>query len=135
MNKQTATFLGGNLNLTYAGKHAYAYSAAMPASTSVATALDFTTGAHYIEGTFHLSVALEEAGIQNAAVFSNINFNGNSIANLWAGFGAADAIAFSEIKCILPPFTEVSGTIISDENAASKLAFLSFAGRVYDLDE
>ena len=135
MNKQTATFLGGNLNLTYAGNHAYAFSERAAANTTPVTALKFTTGSHYIKGIFSLSTGLADGSASSAAAYSNIKLNGLGVANLWAGFGGTDAMSLSQLHIILPPFTEVSANLFGDEDQASRFMFISFSGRVYDLDE
>ena len=70
--KHAATFLGGGTGLSYVGEHAYAFSKRAGANVTPVVALDFKTGAHYIRGSFHLSVALQDGDVSSAASYSNI---------------------------------------------------------------
>ena len=122
-------------SLSYVGEHAYAFSKRAAANTTPVTALEFTTGSHYIRGSFHLSVGLQDADADSAASYSNIDLNGEGVANMWAGFGGADAMALSQIEMIIPPFTEVSANLYSDVDQPDRFMFISFVGRVYGKDD
>jgi len=131
--KHAATFTGGGKGLSYLGEHAYAFSKRAAANTSPVIALEFKTGNHYIRGLFNLSVGLNDGAASSAASYSNIDLNGQGVANMWAGFGGADAMSLSQVEMIIPPFTEVSANLYGDEDQADRYMFLSFVGKVYDV--
>jgi len=126
---QFTASIGKTLN--YIGKHVYAFSGGHGANTTPVSALDFTTGSNYIKGRFYISVGLENGTASSAASYSNIKFNGQLVANMWAGFGAADAMSLAEVEVIIPPYTEVTATLYGDENQATRKMCMTFTGKLY----
>jgi len=123
------------INFTPDNKHAYAYSGRYGANTTPVTALDFKTQSEYIVGQFYISVALNDGAPSSSTTMSQIKFNGITISNLWAGYGGADAESLSLVNLIIPPFTEVTGSLYSDENQSDRYMTMTFTGKAYGMTE
>jgi hypothetical protein len=117
-----------SLIFTPDNKNCFAYSGGYGGSTAGVTALSFSTQSEYIIGEFHLCVGLQDGSASSCASYAQIKFNNLLIGNLWAGMGGADAMSIATIKLIIPPFTEVTGFMYSDENQSARKQTLSFVG-------
>ena len=120
------------LTLNYIGNHAYAYSGTFGASTTAATALEFTTGNEYIVGEFQLNQAIQFAsGFGTNMVMMQIELNGEVVSSMIIGLTAADSQSWGTQKMIIPPYSTLKASINFDDNQSARLSAITFSGRIY----
>jgi len=123
------------LTFTPDNKHCYIYSGGHAANTTPVIALDFETQSEYIKGIFEIQIAVQNEASSNTVSMSNIKFNGLLIANMVGGYKGADGITWQPLNVIIPPFTEVTANLFSDENQADRKMTITFTGRTYGMTE
>jgi len=118
--------------LNYVGDHVFAYAEDFQASTSAATALNFTTGSEYIVGKFNLNACIQISSANIAGSFFRIKLNGEQIGIAFSGDGANDSPSNAGIDVIIPPYTVVLVEVWADNNASSSIGSVQFTGRLYN---
>jgi len=125
------SFTGSAQALEIYGDFAAAYTGVIACTTSEQTVLSFTTGNYLFVGRFQLNAALQlstRSVVQSAA---NITFNGVQVALLITGNSSADS-PFSQAEAfIIPAYTEIVITVVSDADDVDKLATAGLTGRIY----
>jgi len=124
---------GAGLELNYLGRHCFAYSGKIAASTGPLNALVFTTGSGYIKGEFQLNAAVDISSPTSVRQTTlEVRFNKVTISAIRAGVEADDQTAQSERqKVIIPPYTVVQCIVDSSETTALMDVTVTFRGRVH----
>ena len=122
---------GTGTGLNYVGDHAYAYSGTFPSSTSSVTALAFNTQGVYIIGEFQMNIPIIYGTNAALAGWMQVKFNDEVIAIITVGLVTTDSQITSAQTLLIPPYTNVTVEIVSDDNQADRLMAATFSGRVY----
>ena len=124
------------LNFTPDNKHCYAYSGTFGNTTTAQTLLNFQTNSEYIVGDFVLNGAVRFTYGNNGAITAwRISFNGVVVSLSKTESGDADTPMQSFQHMIIPPFTEVTLEVDSEEDNTAELLTATFIGRVYGMTE
>jgi len=128
--QQIATFLGGNKGLSFAGKHAYAYSGivGVTGTTDPTTLLDFQTGKKIIKCIvqFHYSI------LSGDDITYTIKFNGEVVVRYLTSESVSTAIKSAEaIYLILPPLTRVECLALNTSATTARDHTVTLRGTVY----
>jgi len=130
-NPVGGSFTGPAEALEIVGNFAYAYPSLIEATTSEQTVLSFTTGNYLFVGTFQLNGAVQLSNRSIVQSAANIKLNGVQIALLMTGDGSEDAPFSQAQDLIIPSYTEVEITVISDADDADNFATVGMTGRIY----
>jgi len=126
-------FTGPAEALEIIGDHAYAFANVVGASASALTRFDFTSGNYYFVGrvTCNGSADITGVGNGNTTVFA-LSFNGTEVCRMKteteAG-GPEESTVYNDI--IIPPYTQVELTSISNGNDATRKTSCILTGRIY----
>jgi len=122
---QSTASVGKSLN--YIGKHCYAYSGTLAATSAETTFLEFSTGSEYIVGTVQISSSDDS----NDDLVMVLYLNGEVITvQISTNTYNAYIAGYNEIEVLIPPFSTFKGTI--DVTAGSPTdCQMMFNGRVY----
>jgi len=132
-NPVGGSFTGPAEALEIIGDHAYGYSGLFAGNTSPKTGFDFTSGNYYFVGTFQYNAPVDDdnPSVSNCGT-ANVKFNGTSIALLRAGDDDNNRTEFSvTMDIIIPPYTEVTVIMDSNDTQADRYFSASFVGRIY----
>ena len=125
--KRIATFVGPNLGLSIAGKHAYAYSGLFEFTNSEAFGLDFTTGDEYIMA--RIFWGYHEASGDNTE--SRVYMNTILVYAMEHNNGFQDSPNSPMfVDLLLPPLTRIQIGAINEVSTARD-ATVTLTGRVY----
>ena len=127
------SFTGPAEALEIIGDHAYGFTGVISGNTSPKTGFDFVSGNYYFVGTFQYNAPTDDdnPSLSNSGT-ANIRFNGTSIALLKAGDDDANKTAQSvTMDIIIPPYTEVTVILDSNDTQADRYFSASFTGRIY----
>ena len=131
-----APFGGGSKSLVYIGKDVYAYSGIFDLTQSVQTFLDFTTGKGYVNALFQCNGGI--CTVSNSCVGGggtsgfDIKFNGIVVAKLKTDTSTEDTPTTTYQKLIIPPYTQVVVSGISDTADSSYDVTINVIGTVID---
>jgi len=131
-----APFSGGSKSLVYLGKDVYAYSGIFDLSTSTQIYLDFNTGKGYVNALFQCNGGV--CTINNSCVGGggtlgfDIKFNGIVVAKLKTDTSTEDTPSTTYQKLIIPPYTEVIVSGVSDTADSSYDSTVNVIGTVID---
>jgi len=126
---QSTGSVGKTLN--YIGEHVYAYSGGMPASTTSAVALEFTTGNHYLIGIFQVNQALQYAAANLTPVNMQITINGEVVALMIVGYIGADSDTVGTQELLIPPNSTLEVSLRFDADQSTRLSCVTFNGKIY----
>jgi len=126
---QSTGSVGKTLN--YIGEHVYAYSGGMPASTTSAVALNFTTGNHYLTGIFQVNQALQYAAANVTAVNMQITLNGEVVVLMIVGYIGADSATVATQELLIPPNSTIEVSLRFDADQSAQLSCVTYSGRVH----
>jgi len=121
------------LNLNVIGKHAYAYSGGIGASTSEVTYLSFTTGNFYTVAEMTFNGHLEFGNGQGTLDAWKLQINGNIIGvyKTETTLTTADLVGSVVVPLLIPPYTQIIVSCDSDDTNNDKLGSCSIVGRIY----
>jgi len=124
---------GTGTTLNYIGNHAYAYSGAHAASTTLGTHLNFTTGNEYILGRIYLNGSTENGSGSGEVTTADIIFNGETVARLKVDSAVNnDGMATSTFNDLLiPSFTHVEVKVDSSATNSGRFTTVTYTGRIY----
>tara|TARA_Y100001963_G_scaffold99544_1_gene137003 strand:- start:225 stop:653 length:429 start_codon:yes stop_codon:yes gene_type:complete len=123
---------GTGTNLNYIGEHAYALSGAIAATTTLETALQFTTGTSYMVGTLNFNGYADDDDPANRnAGNCLVSFDSQIVMLLNTGSSAQDMPTEVATKILIPPYTNVLIQVESSADSADQYATVSIVGRVY----
>jgi len=120
------------LNLNVIGKHAYAISGVTAATNAQVSRLKFTSGNYYLVGRITCNGSVDTAAIGNGNVTGwTLSFNGIEVSRMLTDTAAAYITNEVYNEIIIPPYTEVEVTSISDGNDANRQTSCIITGRIY----
>jgi len=120
------------LGLNVIGSHCYAYSGTFPANVVAATALEFTTGNQYIVGEIQLNAAVNSTNpASGSSTLALIKFNGIIISIIKSEGHVDDMPNVATQKVIVPPYTQITVSVDSNDDQAAQFATVSFTGKLY----
>ena len=129
-NPVGGSFTGPSLGLEIMGDHCYAYTGAVPSTTSLDTVLSFTTGNFYTDATFQLCAAVDLTNLGTGTHTGfQIQFNGSTVFLSKSDTGEEDMAPIVEVQLIIPPYTEV--TLAIDSTSATGSTTQTMVGRIY----
>jgi len=124
----TASVASVGPGIRYIGNHCYAYSGNITdasSGTAGSTALDFTTGAGYIQA--RVSIVSDE--VSTAALYSKIELNGVNVFRLNIDSSSSGGFQFDNpFYMLIPPFTRFH--LLVGANASVDFTAM-ITGRVY----
>ena len=120
------------LELNYLGNHCYAYSGTFDAGSSFADVLQFTTGKEYIVSTISCNGLVNPAdtGPGTNSIFK-IQLNGIVVAYVKVETSNESMPSVIAIDCIIPPYTNVTVSVISDQATTAKVGSVTLTGKLY----
>jgi hypothetical protein len=120
------------LNLNVIGNHAYAYSGQIGSSGSAVTHLAFTTGNYYVVGRLRVNGAVDVADTGNGrlTIFS-CTFNGEVVSLMKTETLEEDMPNSIYNNLIIPPYTVVEITAISDAGSSTRKTTALITGEIY----
>jgi len=133
-----ASVVQTGLDISYIGKHCYAYSGLHVATQGFVTHLSFTTGSGYIRGIIQLNGAADDDNpSQGEEATCNIYFNDVSVSLIKAdptGSGSAGNAPSSITQDVLiPPFTKVVCIVDTGAAESDRYTSVTLIGRVYGI--
>jgi len=132
----TASVASVGLGIRYIGDHAWCMSGTFDATQSTQTCLDFSSGTGYILADFQFNAAI--CVVNSSCVGSGftqgfaVKFNGIVVAMVKAEALNEDMPTTATQRLIIPPFTRVVVTVISNTADSSFDSTVNMSGRVYD---
>ena len=131
-NPVGGSFTGPAEALEIIGDHAYAFASVTGTSTSELTRLDFTSGNYYFVGRVTLNGSADTSSVLNGNVTVFVlSFNGTEVMRTKVDTIANDMPTSVYNDIIIPPYTEVKLTSISDDDDATRKTSCSLTGRIY----
>jgi len=134
-NPTGGSFTGPAEALEIIGDHAYAYAALAGANAASITRLDFTSGNYYFVGRLTCNGSCDTAvggvGNGNTTAFS-LSFNGTEVVRMKTETeitGPEESTVYNDI--IIPPYTEVKLTSISNSTRVDRKTSCLLTGRIY----
>ena len=128
----TNVVAAAGLDLNYIGNHCFAYSGTHAANSTAATALEFTTGNQYIVGEIQLNAAVNSTNPANgSSTLALIKFNGVIISIIKSEGHVDDMPNVATQKVIVPPYTNVTISVDSNDDQAAQFATVTFTGKLY----
>jgi len=120
------------LELNYIGSHCYAYSGTFDAASSFVNVLEFITGKEYIVSTISCNGLVNPAdtGPGTNSIFK-IQLNSIIIAYIKVETSNESMPSVIPIDCIIPPFTNVTVSVISDQATSAKVGSVTLTGKLY----
>jgi len=132
-NPTGGAFTGPAEALEIVGNHAYAFSGVTAATSALVTRLKFTSGNYYFVGRITCNGSVDVTGLGNGNVTGWVlSYNGVEVARILTDTAAAYVTAnanYNEI--IIPPYTNVEVTSVSDGNDATRQTSCGLTGRIY----
>jgi len=131
-----APFGGGSKSLVYIGTDVYAYSGMFDMTQGTQTFLDFNTGKGYINALFQCNGGI--CTINNSCVGGggtsgfDIKFNGTVVAKMKTQSSEEDSPSTAYQKLIIPPYTNVVVSGVSDTADSSYDTTINVIGTVID---
>ena len=120
------------LDLNVVGDWAYAYSGMVQISTSAVDQLAFTTGGYVIVGELTVGANIKIADPANGGItIFQIYLNGVESLRLKVDGNEEDMPTALVVPIIIPPYTVVSVTGISQYGTAAFDSCASITGRIY----
>jgi len=126
-----ASVAATGLGIRYIGKHCYAYSGRLEATTAGQTGLDFTTGSGFIVGEIQCNAYLQYDNVSLRQGAFKISFNDLPISELTASDANEDMPASVTQKVLIPPLTKVTVETTASSDDSDNYATLTLIGRVY----
>ena len=124
------------LNFTPDNKHAYAYSGDIPASTTIATVLEFNTNTEYIMAEIIWNGHVDNGNIGVGVIGTlEIQFNDVVVATLVNDTGAEDMPTQCFLRIVIPPFTKVVMRADGSSNDSNSNASVVMTGRAFGMTE
>jgi len=122
----SASIASTGLSIRYVGNHVYAFSGPVSINNDETTYLSFTTGEHYIVGTFQAQYFADN----NDVYLHKLKMNDLEVVGFeFNGSNNADGAIAREI--IIPPFTKVEATAANTTDGSSNNVGAIIIGRVY----
>ena len=126
------SFTGAAQALEVAGDFAYAYSGQFGASGTEVTHLEFTSGNFTFVGRMTVNGAVDIADIGNGRLTIFIlTFNGTVISLLKTETLEEDMPNSIYNDIIIPPYTDVKVTAISDAGSSTRKTTVLMTGNIY----
>jgi len=127
----TNVVAGAGLELNYIGRHCYAMSGNMEATTASQIALLFTTGSEYIVGEFQFNgfVQLSNVSVRQGSI--EITVNSIPVSNMIVSDANEDMPGSETQKILLPPYTVVQCNVVATSGDSDNFATVTFIGKVY----
>jgi hypothetical protein len=118
---------GTGQSISYVGKHAYAYSGTVAATSAETTLLEFVTGGEYIVGTIQVSSGDDS----NDDLKMQLYLNGEVIsAEIYTNTYYAYIDGYNPIDIIIPPYSTFKATIDVIAGTPTNVQMM-LQGRVY----
>jgi len=126
------SFVGPAQALEVIGNHAYAMSGALASNTSAVTHINFTSGNYYFVGRITCNGALlvSSPDVGRTSVFQ-VSLNGGVVSLMKADSAEEDQPATVYNDIVIPSYTEVEVTCVSDASTADRLTSVIMTGRIY----
>jgi len=123
---------GVGTSLNYIGDHAYSNSGELASNTSAVTHLSFNTESKYIVGrvTCFGATNISNIAVGRTSVFQ-VKFNSEIIATLKTDTAEEDMPTVVYTELLIPPYTRVDVTCLSDASSADRFTSAIVVGRVY----
>jgi len=119
------------LELNVIGNHAYAYSGLQSINTSAVTALEFTTGNYVLNGELFLTSGVTVGDVEDGSFnIYTLILNGVEVQYMKIQSSGEAMPATITMPIVIPPFTVVTLTVISNGTGASYKTGASIAGRI-----
>jgi len=124
---------GAGLELNYIGRHCYAYSGGIGASTSEITYLSFTSGNFYTVAELTINGHLEFGNGQGTLDAWKLRMNGVIIGvyKTETTLTTADLVGSVVVPLLIPPYTQIIVSCDSDDTNNDKLGSCSIIGKLY----
>jgi len=128
----TGSYTGPAEALEIVGDHAYATSGALSSNTTAVTHLKFTSGNYYFVGRITCNGAMGATIplVGRTSVFQ-VSLNGVVIALMKTDSVEEDQPATVYNDVIIPAYTEVEVSAVSDTTTADRLTSVLMTGRIY----
>ena len=123
---------GTGTSLNYIGNHVTATSGAITSSTSAKTALEFSTGSSYIVALIQFAgYTIPDNASDGARGICAVSINSERVAQLLTDYDSGNMMETSNLKILLPTYSNVKIEVESSDNTGNFSAFLVLTGDVY----
>ena len=135
-NPVGGSFTGPAEAIEIIGDHAYAMSGNLGALNADQTLLEFTSGNFYLVGQIFVSGPCDPTqdgvNLGNGAISAfQLNLNDVLVWNIKIDTIDEDSASFAVVPVIIPPYTEVKLTVISNADASGRATSSNITGRIY----
>jgi len=132
-NPVGGSFTGPAEALEIIGNHCYAYSGGIGATTSELTYLSFTSGNFYTVAELTVNGHLEFSNGQGTFDAWKLQMNGVIIGvyKTETTLTTADLVGTVIIPLLIPPYTEIIVSCLTNDANTDKLGSCSIVGRIY----
>ena len=126
------SFTGPAVALEINGDFAYAFSGLQTINTSDVTVFDFTTGNYLFEGELFLTSGVTVADVEDGSFnIYTLALNGVDLMYYKMQSSGEQMPATITMPIIIPPYTDVTLTVISNGTGASYKTSASMSGRIF----
>ena len=120
------------LELNVVGNHAYAYSGLQSINTSAVTALEFTTGNYLLDGELFLTAGVTVGDVEDGSFnIYTLILNGVEVQYMKIQSSGEAMPATITMPIVIPAYTTVLITVISNGTGSSYKTGASIAGKIY----
>ena len=128
-----ASFISTGKHLSIVGEHCYAYSGTFVATGAFVEIINFQSPKGYIVSTISCNGLVNPAdtGPGTNSIFK-IELNGIIIAYIKVETSNESMPSVIDLDCLIPPLTEVTVSVISDQATTDKVGTVTITGRLYD---
>jgi len=132
-NPVGGSFTGPAEALEIIGNHCYAYSGAIGATTGEVTYLSFTSGNFYTVGEITFNGHLEFANGNGTFDEWKLQMNGIIIGvyKTETTLTTADLVGSIVVPLLIPSYTEIIVSCVTNDTNADKVGSCSIVGRIY----
>ena len=131
-NPVGGSFTGPAEALEINGDFAYAFSGLQTINTSDVTVFDFTTGNYLFEGELFLTSGVTVADVEDGSYnIYTLAMNGVELMYYKMQSSGEQMPATITMPIIIPPYTDVTLTVISNGTGASYKTSASMSGRIF----
>ena len=130
-NPVSGSFTGPAEALEIIGNRGYAFSGLIPASTTIANYIDFTTGNYLFDGWLQMSGTVNPAdvGTGTHSVF-RLTINDAIVAYYKVSTGGEEMPSSLMNRIIIPPYTKVQIGVVTEQDSAAKTSAIVISGDV-----
>ena len=128
-------FTGTSQSLEFVGTHVYGYSGSFQSSTSNQVAIDYDNGSKYLRLKIQFCGATDYSTPAAGSIgVCKISVGGLPVAQLKAHTSSSSDAIFSapSSDIIVPAYSNLKVEVISSEDTADELVFITVTGKVYN---